>query len=103
MNPSRYDVPSDAMMTNARKWLELAVHDDREFQRQLSVAKVADTIGFEDAMTLAHAALIVADNCALQSFAPWYRECASSLFCRAYDAIAFEREARAAAEAGRVQ
>ncbi|MCK1685629.1 hypothetical protein [Bradyrhizobium sp. 145] len=98
-----YDQPSDAMMANARNWLELALHDDREFQKRLGAARMAETISFEDAMTLAKAALMVADAGPLQTFGPWYRESATLLFCRAYDAVALEREARAAAQAGVVQ
>lgn len=98
-----YDHPSDAMIAKAREWFEAALHDDREFQKRLGAARMAETITFEDAMTLANAALMVADAGPLQTFGPWYRESAVSLFCRAYDAVALEREARAASEAGRVQ
>jgi hypothetical protein len=94
------------MMANARKWLGFALlgpSQENEFQRRLSEAAIATTISFEDDMTLAHAALMLADHGSLQSFEPWYREKAASLFCRAYDAVALEREARAAAKAGAVQ
>jgi len=103
MSGNIYDHPSDTMMANARKWLDLALHDDREFERHLKTVMTTEAISFDDAMTLAHAALMVSDNCTSQSFGPWYRECASVLFRRAYDAIAVEREARAAVEAGQVQ
>jgi hypothetical protein len=103
MSGSIYDHPSDAMMAKARQWLELALDADREFQKQIGAARMAETISFEDAMTLGQAALMVADTCALQSFGPWYRESASLLLCRAYDAVALEREARGAAQAGVMQ
>ncbi|WOH79016.1 hypothetical protein RX327_24250 [Bradyrhizobium sp. BEA-2-5] len=98
-----YDHPSDAMMASARKWLEAALHDEGSFQKRLEAAGMAETISFDDATTLAHAALMVADAAALQSFGAWYRESAVALFCRAYDAAALEREARAAVGAGMVQ
>lgn len=103
---SGYDAhssPSDRMMADAHKWLELALYDDREFQQRLGAARNAETISFEDAMTLANAALMVADSHASPTFGPWYRECATLLFCRAYDVVAVEREAHMAAEAGQVQ
>jgi hypothetical protein len=101
-----YDHPSDAMMANARKWLELALLGpsyERDFQKQIAEARSAETLSFDDAMTLAHAALMVAATEAVQSLGPWYRESAATLFCRAYDAVALEREARAAAQAGALQ
>lgn len=91
-----YDHPSDAMMANARKWLEAALHDEAAVQKRIEAARSAETLSFEDAMTLANAALMVADAAALQSFGSWYRESAVALFCRAYDAVALEREANAA-------
>jgi hypothetical protein len=106
MSISRYDTPSDAMMKRAREWLEFALlspSHEQDFQKRLGDFGSAETISFDDNMALAHAALMMADNCGLQAFGPWYRERAALLFCRAYDAVALEREARAAAEAGAVQ
>ncbi len=103
---SRYDQPSDAMMKRAREWLEVSLAGpsyERDFQNRLTEARSASTISFDDAMTLAHAAMMVAEHVEMQTFAMWYREIATLLFCQAYNAVAIEREARAAAEAGRVQ
>jgi hypothetical protein len=59
-----------------------------------TINREAPLIDFDDAMTFAHAAL--------QACAAWYRKGAAMLFCRAYDAVALEHEARAATEAGGV-
>lgn len=99
MSSNIYDHPSDTMMKKARDWLELALlgpSHEQDVQKQISAARSAETLSFEDAMTLAHAALMVADAAALQSFGAWYRESAVALFCRAYDAVKLEREANAA-------
>lgn len=101
-----FDSPSDAMMKRAREFLEFALlcpANEQEFQRQLSDAGISEKASFDDFMILAHAALMMADAGESASFRPWYRERASLLFCRAYDAVALEREARAASEAGAVQ
>lgn len=103
---SRYDQPSDAMMKRAREWLEFAMlrpSYERDFQNRLTEAQNAVTISFDDAMTFAHAAMMVAENGESQTFAMWYREIATLLFCQAYNAVAIEREARAATESGKVQ
>lgn len=96
MSSTIYDRPSDVMMANARKWLESALLDDREFQTRLGTARTAETISFEDAMTLAQAALMVADAGPSQAFGPWYRESAAMLFKHAYDIVALERQSHAA-------
>lgn len=101
-----YDRPSDAMMAKAREWLGfvmLGPSHEQEFQRQLAEIGGAETISLDDAMTLGHAALMIADVPEFQTFAALYRERAVMLFCRAFDAAALEREARAATEAGMVQ
>lgn len=96
----RYDSPSDTMSANARKWLEAALFDEREFQKQLEAAKAAHPISFEDAMTMAQAALMVAESCELQAWRPWYLESAKLLLCRAYDTVALQREADRARAGG---
>lgn len=63
-----FDHPSDAMVANARKWLEAALHDEAAFQKRLGAARMAETINFDEAMTFAHAALMVADAAPLQAF-----------------------------------
>lgn len=93
MSNSIYDRPSDAIMANARRCFEFAAQYEQEFQKQLEAAKAATSISFEDAMTMAQAAIMVAENCELQSFRPWYFESARWLLCRAYDAVALQREA----------
>ncbi|MBN8978909.1 MAG: hypothetical protein J0I08_20775 [Rhizobiales bacterium] len=103
---SQYDRPSDDMMKRARDWLEAALlspASESEFQQRLTWAESAEAISFDDAMTLAQAALIVSSNGCEQNFAGWYRDRAAMLLCRAYDAVALEREARAATDAGKVQ
>lgn len=103
---SRYDQPSDAMMKRAREWLELVMLSpsyERDFQNRLTEARNAVTISFDDAMTFAHAAMMVAEHGESQTFAMWYREIAALIFCQAYNAVALEREARAADQTGKVQ
>ena len=93
-------------MKRAREWLEFAMlgpSHESDFQNRLKEARNAVTISFDDAMTFAHAAMMVAEHGELQTFAMWYREIATLLFCQAYNAVAIEREARAAAQTGKVQ
>lgn len=97
-----HDRPSDAIMTEARELLKWALSAPPQFDLMLMRACDADSVSFDAANVIAHVALMLSDAPEFQSSALWLRGRATALLCRAYDAVALEREARAAAEAGHV-